>query len=79
MWKRKYIDVDIFDATYQEIITASVLNTMLNHVGTLWIIENIEQLKYDMDIKIQFGWQVVHGIPHLFVKNYIEYCLRDEL
>ena len=45
------IDVDILDTTYQEIITSSVLNTMLHHVGMLWIIENYEELKYDMDIQ----------------------------
>ena len=32
-----------------------LLNTMLHHVGMLWIIENHEELKYDMDIK-NSGW-----------------------
>ena len=36
--------------TYQDIITTFVLNTMLHHVSMLWMIENHEQLKYDMDI-----------------------------
>ena len=34
-----------------KIITTFVLNTMLHHVGILWVIENDEQLKYDMDIQ----------------------------
>ena len=45
------IDVDFLDTTYQEIITIVVLNTMLHHFGTLWIIENDEELKYDMYIQ----------------------------
>ena len=44
------IDVDLLDTTYQEIIRTFVLNTMLQHVGMIWIIENHEELKYDMDI-----------------------------
>ena len=32
-------------------ITYFVLNKMLHHVGMLWIIENHEELKYDMDIQ----------------------------
>ena len=43
------IDVDILNTTYQDIITAFVLNTMLHHVGILWIIETYEQLQYDMN------------------------------
>ena len=43
------IDVDILNTTYQDIITTFVLNTMLHHVGMLWIIEAHEQLQYDMD------------------------------
>ena len=43
------IDVDILNTTYQDIITTFVLNTMLHHVGMLWIIETHEQLQYDMD------------------------------
>ena len=35
------------NTTYQYIITTFLLNTMLHHVGMLWIIENHEQLKYD--------------------------------
>ena len=45
------IDVGIMNTTYQDIITNFVLNTMLHHVGMLWIIENHEQLQYDMDIQ----------------------------
>ena len=49
------IDVDIPDTTYQEIITKFLLNTMLHHVGMLWIVENHEELKYNMDIQ-NSGW-----------------------
>ena len=45
------IDVDIWDTTYQYIITTFVLNKILIHVGMLWIIENHEELKYDMGIQ----------------------------
>ena len=45
------IDVDNMNKTYQDITTTFVLNTILHHVGMLWIIENHKQLKYDMDIQ----------------------------
>ena len=45
------IDVDNINTAYQYIITKFVLNTMLHHVGLLWIIENHEELKYYMDIQ----------------------------
>ena len=45
------IDVENLNTTYQDIITTFSLNKMLHHVGMLWIIENLEQLKCDMDIK----------------------------
>ena len=45
------IDVDLLEINYQEIITNIVLNTILHHVGMIWIIENHEYLKYDMDIQ----------------------------
>ena len=45
------IDVDILDTTYQDIINFFALNTMLHHVGMLWIIENHEELKYYMDMQ----------------------------
>ena len=34
---------------YQEIIKCIMLNTMLHHVGMLWIIETHEQLQYDTE------------------------------
>ena len=37
-----------------------VLNTMLQHVGMIWIIENNEDLKYDMDI-LNSDW--LTGVP----------------
>ena len=43
------IDVNNFNTTYQDIITTFVLNTMLQHVGMLFIIEAHEQLQYDME------------------------------
>ena len=43
------IDIDIMNTTYQDIITTFLLNTMLQHVGMLWIIETHKHLKYDMD------------------------------
>ena len=43
------IDLDIMNITYQNIITTFVLNKMLNHVGMSWIIENNEELQYDID------------------------------
>ena len=46
---------DILDTTYHDIIKTLVLNTMLHHVGMLWIIETHEQLQYDMDEKNQNG------------------------
>ena len=40
--KETIIYVHILDTTYQEIITTFVLNTILQHVSILWIIENYE-------------------------------------
>ena len=37
------------NTTYQDILTIFVLNTLLHHVGMLWIIEKHEQLKYDIE------------------------------
>ena len=45
------IYVDILDTTYQEVITTYVLDTMLHHVVMLLILENHEDIKYDMDIQ----------------------------
>ena len=39
----------MLDTTYQDIITNFLWNTMLDHVGMIWIIETHEQLQYDMD------------------------------
>ena len=44
-------DVDNLNTTYQHIITTFVLNTMLHHIGVIWIIENHEDLKYDIEIQ----------------------------
>ena len=44
------INVDLLGITYQEIITTCVLNKMFHHVDMIWIIENNEELKYDMGI-----------------------------
>ena len=44
------IDVNNMNSTYQDIITNSVLNTMLHYVGIFWIIESNEKLKYDIDM-----------------------------
>ena len=68
------IDVDFLDTTYQEIITTFVLNTMLHHVGMLWIIENHEELKYDMDIQDSYWLTGGPWYTHLFVRNYMENC-----
>ena len=38
------IDVDNLNSAYQDIITTFVLNTMLHHVGMLWIFETHEKL-----------------------------------
>ena len=53
--KEKIIDVDNLNTTYQDIITIFLLDTMLQHVGMLWIIETYEQLQYDMDKKKHNG------------------------
>ena len=37
--KETMISIDKMDNTYQDISTSFVLNTMLHHVGMLWIIE----------------------------------------
>ena len=49
--KETMIDMDLLETDYQEIITTFVLNTALHRVGMIWIIENHEDLKYDMDRK----------------------------
>ena len=49
--KETMIHVDILETDYQGIITTCILNTMLHHVGMIWIIENHEDLKYDMELQ----------------------------
>ena len=48
--KETMIDLDLLEKDYQEIIITFVLNTMLHHIGVIWIIENHEDLKYDIEI-----------------------------
>ena len=43
------IYLDILETDYQEIITSFLLNTVLHHVGMIQMIENYEDLKYDME------------------------------
>ena len=40
--KEKMIDVDNINTIYQGIITYFLLNTILHHVGMLWVIETHE-------------------------------------
>ena len=47
--KETMIYVGIMNTKYQDIITTFVLNTMLHHVGMLWINKTHEQLKYDVE------------------------------
>ena len=47
---------------------------MLHHVGMLWIIENCEQLQYDMDIQNSY-W--ITGVP--WYNTYICKKLRGKL
>ena len=49
--KETMIDLDLLETDYQEIFTTFALNKMLEHVGMIWIIENNEDLEYDMEIK----------------------------
>ena len=53
--KETMIDLYLLETNYQEIITNFVSNTMLHHVGMIWIIENHEYLKYDMDLQ-NYDW-----------------------
>ena len=71
--------MDNMNNNYKDIVTIFVLNTFLHHVGMSWIIETHEQLEYDMDNIIHIGLQVVPSITHIFVKNYIEQCLKNLL
>ena len=49
--KETIIDSDLLKTDYQEIITTFAMSTMLHHVGMIWIIENHEDLKYDMELQ----------------------------
>ena len=52
------IDLDLLETDYQEIITTFVLNTMLHHVGMIWMIENHEDFKHGMKIQSSY-WMTV--------------------
>ena len=65
--------------THQYKIISVVLNTMLYHVGMLWIIETHKQLKYDMD-KHNSDWMTGGPCYNTYIcKNYMETCLKDLL
>ena len=51
------IDMDIMNTIYQYVIITFVFNTMLHHVGMLWIIKTHEQLQYYMD-KQNSEWMI---------------------
>ena len=68
------IHVGYLNFTYQDIFTTFVLNTMLHHVGMLWIFETHDQLNYNM-CKINPEWMT--GGPWYY--NYMEMCLSDLL
>ena len=42
------------NTNYKYVINSFVFNTLLQHVGMLWIIETHEQLKYDMEKHIPY-------------------------
>ena len=69
--------VYILDTTYQYIIIIVLSNTMLHQVDMLWITDTHEKSQDDMYEKNKNGQHMVHGITYLFVRNYIEKCLRD--
>ena len=66
--KETMIDVDLLETNYQEIITNFVLNTMLHHVGMIWIIEKHEGLKYDMYI-LNSDWLTVSPWYNISICN----------
>ena len=71
------ISINNMNTTHQDIITSFVLNTLLHHVGLLWIIETHEQLRYDMD-KHNSYWMT--GGPWYntpIFKNCTETCLDN--
>ena len=45
--KETGLSMDNINTKYKYIVTVFVFNTLLHHVGMLWIIETHEQLKYD--------------------------------
>ena len=45
------IDLDLLETEYQEIISTLVLNSMLHHFGMIQIIENHEDLNYEMELQ----------------------------
>ena len=74
--------MDLLDNTYQEIITTFVLNTMLHHVGMIRIIENHEELKYDMDIlnsdRLKGGpWYNTYICKKLHGKIFEEFIINE--
>ena len=73
------IDVDLLKTNYQEIITTFVLNKMLHHVGMIWIIENHEQLQYDMDIQNSYWMTGGPCYNTSIFKKLHGNCLRDLL
>ena len=75
--KETMISMNNMNTTYQYIITSFVLNEALQHVGMLWIIETHEKLNNIWKNIIHIGLQVVYGITHLFVKDYMEKCLKN--
>ena len=45
------MDLDLLETEYQEIISTLVLNSMLHHFGMIQIIENHEDLNYEMELQ----------------------------
>ena len=71
--------MDKMNTTYQDIITLFVFNTMLHHVGMLWVIETNQHLKYDMD-KHNSYWMIGGPWYNTYIcKNYMETCLNHSL
>ena len=48
------INLNILETDYQETITTFILNTMLHNIGMIWMIEDNEDLKYDMELKTSY-------------------------
>ena len=80
--KETMIHVDNLNTTYQDIITTSLLNTILHHVGILWIIENHEQLKYGMNIQNSYWltggpWYNTYICKSLHEKLFEEFIINE--